>query len=53
MLEVLMFVSNLKAWNFLFTANRKSRNFLKINILTIQNGFINEGLIENEVNDMS
>ncbi len=43
-----MFTSNLIACNFLFTVNRKSRNFFKVNIMTIQNGFINEGLIENE-----
>ncbi len=43
-----MFTTNLIACKFLFTANRKSRNFLKVNIVTIQNGFINEGLIENE-----
>ena len=34
----------------MFNLNKETRNFLKVNILTIQNGFMNEGLIEPEFN---
>jgi len=44
-LEVMMYVEHLEAHEFMFTLNKESRQFLQDNIITIQNGFVNEGLI--------
>ena len=44
-LEVMMYVDHLEAHEFMFTLNKESRQFLQQNIITIQNGFNNEGLI--------
>ena len=44
-LEVMTFVEHPDVYKFMFTVNKKSRSYLKENFITIQNGFINEGLI--------
>lgn len=44
-LEVMMNVERQEVLNFMFTANKASRAFLKQNFIAIRNGFINEGLI--------
>jgi len=44
-LEVMMYVEHLEAHEFMFTLNKESRQFLQDNIITFQNGFVNEGLI--------
>lgn len=55
-LEIMMFVAHYDSWQFLFSVNKETRAFLSKNIITIQNGFMNEGLIEfkmrlNDYND--
>ena len=44
-LEVMMYVDHLEAHEFMFTLNNETRYFLQQNIITIRNGFVNEGLI--------
>ena len=44
-LEVLMYVDIQEAYNFMFSVNMESRTFLEKNFITLQNGFINEGLV--------
>lgn len=39
------YVDYLEAYNFFFTVNKKARLFLIKNFLTIQNEYINDGLI--------
>ncbi len=45
MLEVMMFVDYPEVYNFMFFLNKLSRAFLLNNFITIENGFINGGLI--------
>ncbi len=45
-LEIMMFVAHYDSLQFLFSVNKETRAFLSKNIITIQNGFKNEGLIE-------
>ena len=47
-LEVMTYVEHSKSCLFMFTFNKETRNFLQHNIIDIQNGFINEGLIEHD-----
>lgn len=48
-LEVLMFVKHLDAINFMFALNKSARGFIQDNYVTVRNGFVNEGLIEYEL----
>ncbi len=41
----MMYVDHLEAHEFMFTLNKEDRHILKIKIITIRNGFVNEGLI--------
>ena len=41
-----MYVKHLKSLKFMFLVNKETRAFLKNNMMTIRNGFMNEGLIE-------
>ena len=43
-LEVMMYVEHLDSLEFMFSVNKETRAFLKNNMGTIQNGFMNEGL---------
>jgi hypothetical protein len=45
-LEVMMFVAHKDSCEFMFSVNKETRAFLKNNMGTIQNGFMNEGLID-------
>ena len=44
-LEVMMNVEHLQVLQFMFEVNKATRSYLQKNIITIQNGFINAGLI--------
>ncbi len=44
-LDVMMYVDHLEVHKFMFTLNKETRYFLQQNMITIQNGFVNEGLI--------
>lgn len=44
-LEVMMYVDHPQVYKFMFNLNKQSRFYLQNNIKTVQNGFINEGLI--------
>jgi hypothetical protein len=44
-LDVIMNVDRSQASEFMFTVNKESRSFVSKHYFTIQNGFINEGLI--------
>ena len=44
-LNVMMFVERQEVLEFMFAVNKKTRTFITQNIIIIQNGFINEGLI--------
>ena len=44
-LHVMMYVDRQEVLQFIFDVNKKARNFLEQNFITIRNGFINEGLI--------
>ena len=46
-----MYVDYEAAGYFMFHANKATRAFLENNASTIRNGFINDGLIEYEVED--
>jgi hypothetical protein len=48
-LEVLMFVDHPKAYEFMFTVNKATRNFLLDNFIAVRNGFTNEGLITHHI----
>ncbi len=41
-----MYVQRSKSLEFMFGVNKEARNFLYQNYFSIKNGFINEGLIE-------
>jgi hypothetical protein len=47
-LEVMMFIDHPEAYKFMFSVNKAMRIFFQQNIMTIQNGFINDGLIDYE-----
>jgi len=44
-LDVMMYVEHQDLLKFMFTVNKEMRAYLTQNSSTIQNGFINEGLI--------
>ena len=44
-LDVMMYVERSKALEFIFYVNKEARAFLHQHFISIQNGFINEGLI--------
>ena len=44
-LEAMMYVERSKSLEFMFSVNRETRKFLQKEYITIQNGFVNEGLI--------
>ena len=44
-LEVMMYVDYLEIYKFMFTLSKDTRSYLKKYFITVQNGFINEGLI--------
>ena len=44
-LEVMKYVENREVCNFMFCVNNMSRSYIQDNFITIQNEFINEGLI--------
>ena len=44
-LDVMMYVERSKALEFIFCVNKEARAFLHQHFISIQNGFINEGLI--------
>ncbi len=50
-LEVLMYVERPNAFKFMFTLNKKTREFLHNDLMTVRNSFVNEGLIEHEFDD--
>ncbi len=44
-LEVMKYVEHPEAYKYLFSLNKASRSYIQKNITTIENGFVNEGLI--------
>jgi len=48
-LEILMFAERSLALEFMFCVNKESRTFLHRHFISIQNGFINEGLIVHDL----
>ncbi len=50
-LEVMMHVDRLQLLKYMFSVNNETRGFLRKHIATIENGFINEGLVVYEIND--
>ena len=44
-LDVMMYVERSQALEFMFFVNKEARAFLHQHFISIQNGFINEGLI--------
>lgn len=44
-LEVILYIEYTEVLNFMFSVNKKMRSFLQNNLITVKNGFINEGLI--------
>jgi hypothetical protein len=50
MLDVLMFVDHPKAYEFMLAVNKATRTFLYDNLITVHNGFTNEGLITHHIN---
>ncbi len=46
LLEVMLYLPHKDSCEFMFSVNKDSRSFLKNNMMTIKNGFINEGLID-------
>jgi hypothetical protein len=44
-LDIMMYVERSKALEFMFFVNKEARAFLHQHFISIQNGFINEGLI--------
>ena len=50
-LEVMMYVDSLQLLEYMFYVNNETRGFLRKHIVTIENGFINEGLVVYEIND--
>jgi hypothetical protein len=53
-LEVMTYVEYPEVYKFMFSVTKETRNFFFDNIITIRNGFVNEGLIpyklENDFN---
>jgi len=45
-LDVLMYIDYHQALYFMFSLTKESRAFLQSNSITIDNGFVNEGLID-------
>lgn len=45
LLEVMLYVAHYDSCRFIFSVNKVTRAFLSKNMTTIQNGYINEGLI--------
>ena len=45
-LDVMMHVDYLDAYKFMFTINKEGRKFIINNLITVRNGFINDGLID-------
>ena len=43
--DVMMCIEKSKALEFIFCVNKEARKFIQHNLIKIQNGFINEGLI--------
>ena len=52
-LEVMMFVDHQEVKQFMFNLNKKARSYIQTNIVTVQNGFINEGLVTFKVTKMN
>ena len=50
-LDIMMHVERSQALKFMFCANKQGRSFLKKHFISIQNGFINEGLIIHHIYD--
>lgn len=48
-IEVMMFIDHQEAYKFMFSLNKAMRSFFQQNIMTIQSGFINDGLIDYEL----
>ena len=48
-LEVMMYVEYLEALKYIFYVKKESRILLTGNITSIINGFVNEGLIEEDI----
>ena len=44
-LDIMMYVERSQALEFVFCVNKEARAFLHQHFISIQNGFINEGLI--------
>ena len=44
--DILMYLDLQNAYNFMFTLNKKTRDFLHNDFITVRNSFVNEGLIE-------
>jgi hypothetical protein len=44
-LDVMMYVDYQEAYKFMFAVNKEGRSFLQNHFITIQNGFINDGLV--------
>ena len=48
-LEVLLCIDYKDALEYLFRLDKKAREFLQEHIVTINNGFVNEGLITHKI----
>ena len=48
--DVIMNVDRDCVLKFIFSLNKKARNFLHYNFIAIHNGFVNEGLITHSLN---
>ncbi len=44
-MSVMMYVEHPEVYKFIFAINKNTRFFFQKNFITIQNGFVNEGLI--------
>jgi hypothetical protein len=44
-INVMMYVEHPEVYKFMFAINNFTRSFILKNLITIQNGFVNEGLI--------
>jgi hypothetical protein len=47
--EVLTYVDEKDAYKFMFALNKAARSFIIMNFTSVRRGFINEGLIQNEL----
>ncbi len=46
-IELLMYVQNCKAWDFLHSLSKSTRDFLEKNFIAIENDYFNNGLVIN------